>query len=195
MIKGSHNTFTYGKPQWYLRPFAFIARCQNKPLYEQYKSGVRCFDLRLRKNKDGDWIIPHNSFIYATSFDLIGVILDYLNRQAKDNKEDIWVRVLHEVRNNNQAKYSKKEDFEYICKTLEEKFPHLKFFGGQQTMDWRQDYSFNNNIQYIEKHASVCWKKPWRWFPWLYAFFNNKKILNDKTIQEDNNTVLFYDFV
>lgn len=195
MIKGSHNTFTYLSPQqWWLKPFSFIARCQNKPLYKQIEEGVTVFDLRLRKDKQGDWLLAHNVFIYEKGEMAIKLLLGWLNCKAKSLNTSIYVRILHEVRNKRQAVYSSSEDFEKMCKTLCKSFPNIKFFGGQRTMDWQQDYLFpaKNNIEYIEKHASVIWPKWFHWWPWLYAKLNNK--YNIEKYKEQNIT-MFYDFV
>ena len=48
MILASHNSLTYYKPQWYLRPLAWIGRCQSKTIQEQYELGVRYFDIRIK---------------------------------------------------------------------------------------------------------------------------------------------------
>ena len=195
MIKASHNTFSYYKPrQWYLRPFAFIAKCQSKSLAQQIEEGIRVFDLRLRMDKDGEWIIAHNAFIYVKGFDKIMHILDLLNAESKYSDKQIYVRVLHEVRNNRQALYSSSIDFNLLCDRLTKDFPNLRFFGGQRTMDWRQDYVFpsKNCIEYIERHASVRWPKWLHWWPWLYAKLYNKA---NERMYKNKDVVVFTDFV
>ena len=195
MIKASHNTFSYCSPkQWYLKPFAFIAKCQSKALYQQVHEGIKVFDLRLRIDKDGELVIAHNTFIYVKGFDKIMYILDWLNAESKYSDKQIYVRVLHEVRNNRQALYSSSIDFNLLCDRLTKDFPNLRFFGGQRTMDWRQDYVFpsKNCIEYIERHASVRWPKWLHWWPWLYAKLYNKA---NERMYESNDIVVFTDFV
>ena len=195
MIKASHNTFSYYKPkQWYLRPFAFIAKCQSKSLAQQINEGIKVFDLRLRMDKDGEWIIAHNAFIYVKGYGAIMNILTWLDVEAEYSKEKIYMRVLHEVRNNRQALYSSSIDFNLLCDRLTKDFPNLRFFGGQRTMDWRQDYVFpsKNCIEYIERHASVRWPKWLHWYPWLYAKLYNKA---NERMYESNDIVVFTDFV
>lgn len=195
MIKTSHNTFSYYKPkQWYLRPFAFIAKCQSKSLAQQINEGIRVFDLRLRMDKDGEWIIAHNAFIYVKGYDAIMNILEWLNVESEYSKEKIYVRVLYEVRNNRQALYSSSIEFNLLCDRLTKDFPNLRFFGGQRTMDWRQDYVFpsKNCIEYIERHASVRWPKWLHWCPWLYAKLYNKA---NERMYKNKDVVVFTDFV
>ena len=52
-MKGSHNTMTYQTPTNLLGfLLKWTARCQSKNLKEQYKSGVRYFDIRLYVSKN-----------------------------------------------------------------------------------------------------------------------------------------------
>lgn len=195
MIKASHNTFTYASPtQWYLKPFAFVGKCQNKNLDKQVKSGIRVFDLRIRMDKNGEWIIPHNAFIYIRGIDMITYILKWLDEQAHHLNEKIYVRVLHEVRNEKQAVYSDSIEFNKLCDGFNKTYTNLKFFGGQRTMDWQQDYVFpqENELQYIEIHASVKWPKWFHWCPWLYAKLYNNKIEKE---YKDKDVVIYQDFV
>ena len=42
MILQAHNSWSYLKPKvWWLRPFAFMARCQSKDIFEQYEPELR----------------------------------------------------------------------------------------------------------------------------------------------------------
>ena len=197
MIKGSHNTFTYLRPtKWYLRPFAFIAKCQNKTIEKQLEHGARCFDLRVRMNSEGELEVAHNAFVYIKGIQQLDEILRRMSKNTPPG-ERIYIRVLHEVRNVEQEKYSSKEDFETICillQYLQEELTNIRFFGGQRTMDWRQDFVFpqENEMQYVEKHASVDWPKWFHWWPWLYAKFYNKHIIEE---YKDKNIILFYDFL
>lgn len=50
-MPGSHNSATMGMPK--------LAKCQNSSLYEQYKYGVRFFDIRMKADKKGRLFIAH----------------------------------------------------------------------------------------------------------------------------------------
>ncbi len=195
MEKASHNTFSYLRPmQWWLRPFAFVARCQSKTLEEQFGAGVRIFDLRLRREKDGGWVISHNAFVYARGFETIECIMDRLDDMARESDLPVCVRVLHEVRNRRQEKYSSGIDFNIMCDWLNRAYRNIRFFGGQRVMDWRQDYVFSqqNEIDYTELHASMRWPKWLHWWPWLYARMYNER--NEREYA-DKDMVAFVDFV
>lgn len=195
MIKASHNTFSYAEPlQWWLRPFAFVARCQSETLTEQVAAGIRVFDLRIRQDKNGEWIIAHNAFIYTRGLDAIEYMLGWLDGKAREGGYLVRVRVLHEVRNRRQARQSSSVAFNGLCDVMCHKYHHILFFGGQRTMDWQQDYVFPTvgDIDYIERHASVRWPKLLHWWPWLYARLHNEEIEEEYQEKPD---VVFMDFL
>lgn len=65
MILGTHNSLTYLKPQWWVRPFNFISKCQSLNLLEQYKRGVRLMDFRFRWNeKKEQFEVAHGLAVY-----------------------------------------------------------------------------------------------------------------------------------
>ena len=69
MKLGSHNSLTYLKPKkWYMCFFRFVAQCQSKSYEEQFESGIRMFDVRLRpsKNINDEPIIAHGLMEYST---------------------------------------------------------------------------------------------------------------------------------
>ena len=194
MTKASHNTFSYAEPlQWWLRPFAFVARCQSKTLTEQVEAGIRVFDLRIRQDKNGEWVIAHNAFIYARGIKVV-YYLEQLDEVARESDLPVYVRVLHEVRNRRQEKYSSSIDFNNLCDWLNRTYRNIRFFGGQRVMDWRQDYVFQpqNEIDYTELHASMRWPKYLHWWPWLYARLYNGR--NEREFA-DKDMVAFMDFV
>ena len=48
---GSHNSITYATPRkWWMKLFAWAARCQEIPIEEQFKMGIRLFDFRYKIN-------------------------------------------------------------------------------------------------------------------------------------------------
>lgn len=82
IIIGSHNSLSYLKPKhWYQWLFYPWAKCQNKTLKEQYDSGVRYFDIRVRFNKNNDIVFCHNFTIFNLS---INDFYDELNSLPKD---------------------------------------------------------------------------------------------------------------
>ncbi len=56
---GSHNSFTYLKPiKKIYKFFSWFWKTQNKTIKEQYKIGVRYFDVRVRQDNN-HWVVCH----------------------------------------------------------------------------------------------------------------------------------------
>lgn len=205
MFLATHNTMSYLPPkQWYLRPFAFLARCQNISYQEQYESGARGFDLRLYWDEDGTLIFKHGFFKYSGSE--ISDVLDFANSHY------MAVRVLLEIRgkyiSNNPKTYSKhmfqSGMFYNFCEKIEAQYPNIKFYGGKTTGDWSLIYNFCNEIKQIDMYSSTTsfFKSDNYflriiddWWPWLYAILHNKS--NIKKCINNGNTdgYLMIDFI
>lgn len=187
MILGSHNSWSYLTPKkWWMKPFAFTAKCQDEDIYSQnFSYGVTCFDLRVRFNKKGELILAHGFMEYKYSKDFLMQDLAFLN-----SRRNVCVRILHEVRNKEQYSNSPTSKFIEFCKELEEKFPDIKFWCGRNLYNWEVDYEFSYNPSCEELYSSVCSPKLIDdWYPRLYAKRNNKKI---KSTDKD---ILLVDFV
>ena len=66
MVLGSHNSWSFlnGK-KWWMNLFHFVAQCQEHDIKTQYEEyGVRCFDLRVKYDKDGNTIFAHGKYVY-----------------------------------------------------------------------------------------------------------------------------------
>jgi len=187
MILGSHNSWSYLPPRhWWMRPFAFMARCQSVDIKTQYeKYGVRCFDLRIRYEK---WKlqVAHGSIVYDITEKQLKDDLEYL-----DSKGDCFVRILHEARTKKQYEPSK-PFFQSFCYTLNSDYPNIYWWCGRNLYNWQRDYNFNKEPSCEENYSSVS--KPRLiddWWPWLYARLNNKKILAKGTTSD----ILLIDYV
>lgn len=188
MIIGSHNSWSYLKPsKWWMRTFAFMARCQDLDIRAQYgKCHVRCFDLRVRF-KGNRLIVAHGRMEYAIDEDELFEDLQWLNRQG-----GCYVRVLHEVRDEKSHDASSILSFGNFCAYLERMFTNIIFWGGRNLYDWKVDYQFEAEPSCEERYSSVCAPR-WLddWWPRIYAKFHNKKILKEGTDKE----ILLMDFV
>lgn len=176
MILGSHNTLTYLDPKnkW-LKPFTFMARCQNIPITDQYEVGARLFDFRIIFNKWAEPSIAHGIMEFSIYQENLENIFKWLD--SKGENEDIWVRILNE-RDENYYIFIK------FCEKLKHNYPHIKFFGGRNKKDWHQLYDFGyGDPNMIDKYASQNFDvfdrgTGWYWddlWPWIYAKLHNKK--------------------
>lgn len=183
MILGSHNSWSFRTPtQWWLKPLRFTAQCQDLSLEEQYNFGVRCFDLRIRFDKKNNPIIAHGIIEYGKLSDND---LKYLN-----NKKDVCIRLIHEVRTKKQYTEKSKNLFINLCKDLLTKYSNIKFWCGRNLYNWEIDYKFDYNPTCKEIYSSVCSPKLVDdWYPRLFAKVNNKNII---PCEED---ILLVDFI
>ena len=192
MILGSHNSWSYLKPQkWWMRLLSFTAKCQCKTIEEQYeKYGVRCFDLRLRYI-NGEAYVVHNDFVYGKFWGEISQTLQWLN-----DKRDVAIRVIHDVRTKSKYKPLSVKLFKDDCKRLEEEYPNILFWNGKNLYNLEYDYNFEYFPKCIEKYSSVC---PPRilddWLPFLYATIKNKWIYRRYKLDNTYTSILLIDFV
>ena len=147
---GSHNTMTYLRPsQWWLRPFAWIGRCQSQTIGEQFIVwGVRWFDLRLAFDKQGQPYFAHGIFSYKDKDPF--AILDYLNTLSSPD-DRVYVRLLNE----RDSEFNKK-CFRWFCEKVENQYSGIVFCGGQNKKDWKQIYPFKGmpDKPLIDKYSS-----------------------------------------
>lgn len=188
-ILGSHNSWSYLPPKkWWMKLIAFTAKCQSKTIQEQYsKYNVRCFDLRIRFDKNDKLVIAHGIVEYDYSEKDLFKDLTYIN-----NRNDCFVRVLHEVRTKKAYTEKGVKLFDEFCTKLEKDYPNIQFYNGKNLYNYKVDHYFDSNIIEDGKYASVCSPKLIDdWIPWIYARLNNKKNLKKGTSAD----ILHIDFV
>lgn len=188
MILASHNSWSYLKPKnWWMIPLRFTARCQDVDIKTQYeKYGVRCFDLRIQFKND-EPIVVHNIMQYDIDSDGLFKDLEWLN-----NKRDVYIRLLLDIRNKKKYTSSQKEQFIDFCFDVEKQFPQIRFWNGRGMYDNEVLYNFKHQPSCEEKYSSVCSPKLVDdWYPRFFAWRNNKKMLENGT----NSEFLMIDFV
>lgn len=190
MVIGSHNSWSYLPPRrWWMRPVAFMARCQRVDIRTQYeKYGVRCFDLRVRFDRYGLGVVAHGAVEYCHTASRIYEDLAWL-----DARGGCFVRVLHEVRSARQYRRHAEGLFRAFCARIESSYPHLRFWCGRNLFSWGLDYEFvSPDPTCEERYASVCPpRKIDDWWPWLFARRKNRDILEAGTRKD----ILLIDFV
>jgi len=186
MKLASHNTFSYlPVRQWYLRPFAFMARCQRKNVAKQEGLGVRLFDIRLRFDKLKNPIICHGLIEYKHHVDFVWEWIHILN--VKGN----YMRIVLETK---KPDAFQEECFREFCQAIEKIYTNIKFFGGNNRTDWdcyNPIYKFKNKLEDIDhKYSSTTSLFPdkFKWLiriddlcPKLYALLHNKKNVKEGT--------------
>lgn len=177
-MTGTHNSMSYLKPQWYLRPFAWIARCQSKTIEQQIKDGVRLFDMRIRFDDNHEPYFAHGLMAYK-NIDVIDVL-----HKIPSNS---YVRIILET---NKYDYTQELLFKLLCQKIYYNSISIVFFEGRSKYNWEQLYDFKHNFsltQYVGSmqswYGKVC--------PYLYAKRNNKKNLKGL----NNDMFALFDFL
>lgn len=199
---GSHNSLSYLPPKhWWMRPFAFMARCQRVDYIIQYLVyDVRVFDLRVWFDKTGNIQIRHGRMLYDIDEVGIYLFLSHLNAWG-----DCSLRViLEEDKRAYHLPYSGMAEmwFRKFCDRIVTAYPRIRFFGGNRKLDWRPLYDFGNDVELDDKYSSTTslFKSNKKWlaklddlWPWLYARLHNKE--NFERLKDAEDATLFVDFV
>lgn len=166
-IIGTHDSVTAHPPKkWWMKLGKAIAVTQDKTIYQQYADGIRCFDLRIRLNKDNKWIFAHG--LYEVNIDVYDVLY-WLKQQAEQNRENVYIRIVLE-----DKKHCDKEArrFTEFCRNADDLSNYITFISGNRKSDWAQLYRFSYPNQRQWMPVSSCaedarWYE--RFFPRLYA--------------------------
>lgn len=173
MILASHNSWSFHPPKnWWMRPFSFVAKCQSKNIKEQYETGVRLFDLRVRFDKKGEPILAHGLMEYKSMW-LMGD-LGFLNGQ----KYSI-VRVILETSKEDERQEKLFKDW---CLNIRREFKNVRFIGGNRKFDWTNIYKFGTFEPAIVGEFSSVPNNKWYskindLWPWLWAKLHNDEVV------------------
>lgn len=175
MIYATHNSLSYLKPQWYLRPLAWVGRCQSLTIEQQLGMGVSYFDIRVRFRK-GKIISGHG---------LLNYNVNMLSIMEMINENHAVVRLTLEDKKASQQEI---DEFVLFCITCEKAYENISFVGGYQKGTWKRLYEFEKDYSVGERYWTFSKK---RWFPCpkLYACLNNKEY---KRIGYDGYLMLDY---
>ncbi|MBQ7429418.1 MAG: hypothetical protein IJV29_07090 [Butyrivibrio sp.] len=188
MIIASHNSWSYLPVRhWWMRPFSFMAKCQRKTISQQYELGVRCFDLRIRLDKNDNPIVAHGLAVYKIKPHELLRQLAWL-----DNKGDVLIRLVHEVRTSKQYTQHSRILFREFCNNVITAFSNIHFWGFMNLYNYNYDYQNTYHPSCCENYSSVMPPKLLDdWYPLLYAKHNNREILEKGTTKD----ILMIDFV
>ena len=198
----SHNSMTYlPARQWWLKPFAWIARCQSKSIKEQLKAGVRYFDLRIRFDKNGLPVFAHGLAEYDASLLTVCREIHFFSITST-NVEKSYIRITLENKSRKDEEYQRK-CFKKACQDLERLFqaddltPIIAFCGGQTKADWSTVYEFGTEQPLCKEcYSSMpAQRNPlWKVWPWLFAKFHNRKAV-ERHKAEGSEEILMLDYV
>lgn len=182
MELGTHNSMTYLKPKkWYLYPFQFIARCQNKTIEEQYEKGIRLFDFRITYDKNNIPEFRHGLMAYKGN---VYKILECLNSK----KDSIKIRIILEE---SKANISNETLFIKDIHRFKTLYPYLTFYEGRRKFDWKKITDLPD-LEVTQIVSSMQGNKIDDLWPWLYAHFMNEKNLK---LYKDTDKNILIDFI
>ena len=182
--------------KWWLKPFAWIARCQSKDIHEQWKAGVRYFDFRLRFDGNGLPVPAHGLAEYYASPTTSGATLHHL---AEISQETVYIRLTLESTSKRNAAYQERM-FAAFCRSVQSLFSESDFVilcGGQTKRDWHTVYDFGNTQPVCkELYSSMpAQRNPlWKIWPWLYARHIKRKLRKEQ-VSTRKYAFLMIDFV
>lgn len=186
---GSHNSMSYlsVEKKW-MKFVNFITRCQSKNYIEQYISGVRIFDVRIKWDEEAPegfkWRFAHGKVSYVSD---VHELMRFLN-----SKNDCWVRLILEY--NKEPRNSKDivEKFTDDCFHFKFGYPNIKFFEFRCKWNWARvvfdEYQPTLDQQVGSMQSYTFIGKFW---PWLWAKLNNRRILKRSTTKD----ILLMDFI
>lgn len=187
---GSHDSFTYKKPNnpiWSL--FSFMWRTQNKSLEQQYASGVRYFDIRIRRTKQS-WQPCHGLVdlgvgTFPTLYSLVNTLEfklpnSYFRIILERGDDSEFKKEVPDIITNHKVVFiGIKKDW----KVLKDK--ECAFLIDYSWVPFKSNYSIINNIKNWWNTTRFSTIKSW-------AKKNNPEITE---LIKDNNIVYFMDFV
>lgn len=183
MKLASHNSLTYFKPQWWVRIFNFIPKCQEFNLIKQYNIGVRYFDFRFKYIK-GEFKAVHGLAIYKMKEAELFELLDKLNSLVTQDQNIVNIRLVFEYK-----RISYDEEYINYIQKLKSKFKNIYFSYGYKTN--KKNWIPIENCKIVEDPPQIdChWqlKKDGLGWPSFWARRHNSKIrklYKDKEIKE-----------
>lgn len=204
---GSHNSLSFLPCKWYMSLINIFAKCQSKSIIEQFNSGVRFFDFRLKVYPDGSYCYAHGlveynagkHIIHSFSY-LMGLLKTLASKEDPiyfrvlleyNECPDDYIHIFHQLQNIIQRIYTENADKEKVI-----------FCGAYNKWEW--DYktpiipAYNDTYPKItNKYSSVLGWKRYLWcIPWIYAKLYNDKFKSQYADILDSRTdVLMLDFV
>lgn len=173
-----------------MRLINFTAKCQNLSIADQFREGVRAFDLRVRF-EEKSLVIVHNLFEYEGYLFHILNCFGRLNKCVEKTGESVMVRIIHDCRTKRQYDSSSSECFRDFCEQIEKSYPNISFFGGNCFYTGKTEYAFRNSFSQESAYASGQPPLIDDLWPWLYAKNHNEE--SRRTGTEKN--ILWLDFI
>lgn len=176
-LLGTHNSLSYLPCQWYLRPLAWVGRCQSLDLAGQYKEGARWFDIRV-KYIGNEALSGHGLLTYDIDID---AALNTIN----SFKDECIIRIFLENSRFNPTKHF--ERFATDIRRWQKKYPRLRFVEGGCRFSYKQ--FIEDDV--LAEHR--YWKKGDTIIPYPRWFAKRNNPVNH--LQDNTHKYTIYDFI
>lgn len=193
---GSHNSLSYLPcRKWWMYLINWAAKCQSKTLSEQYHSGVRYFDIRLKwDDKKEDWVIAHGLIEYKGD---IRRILETLNSLADYYNERIYVRFLLEYNKRPDDEATKIIKLNVFVECMRGRYSNIMYHLVETKWNEKIIEQYIEDMVLVHAYSSVLGNKRFFWIPYWYAKIHNKESRKTckNTLEDKVNRVLMLDFI
>lgn len=166
VVTGTHNSMSYlPVKQWWLKPFNFVAKCQDRDIYSQCNN-YNCIDIRVCL-VNNVWHFAHGAITYKGN--AVQILQDFLRHISC--YRDFYVRIiLEKIVENKDVEF---DAFNLLCSSLANNYPYITFFGGNYKKTWEQIYDFYTITETNVKQFISSMRDDVRWYekicPRLYA--------------------------
>lgn len=180
---GTHDSVTGEKGYGFFKIFKWFGQTQKYTIKEQLSSGVKYFDLRIRRTERG-WICAHGLWETEKTF------LDIIKEISRGTTEDIYIAITYE---GTLPKDMTETAFLKFCRKSLKRYTNLILYSVSEKYKKVNRKRVWNSIWgkgglKIIAHYTHFSIKPFPPIPSLW------KMGYPEEIPEDNNTVIIVDF-
>lgn len=191
---GSHNSATYLNPRkWWMKPFSWMAKCQNNTILNQIQLGATVFDFRIRlkgyidpDNLINNVRIVHGLVEYGNNYTFKS-ILDTLN-SCNQNKS-LYAIIVYDKQYGG-AKYY--DFYEKLIKELVRIYSNIDFQFIDDKSTWNIIKDFENKTWTEEK---VLYWKFSKKTPILWPQLEDNGVMPFLKDIKDPNVLIWKDFI
>jgi len=191
---GSHNSATYLNPRkWWMKPFSWMAKCQNNTILNQIQLGATVFDFRIRLKGyiDPDNLIKNVRIVHGLveygnnyTFECILNTIEVYTRQKQ-----LYVIIVYDKQYGGKKYYN---FYEKLIKELVQKYPSIDFQFVDDKSTWNIIKDFDKKTWSEEK---VLYWKFSKKTPIPFPKLSDDGIMPFLKEINDSNILIWKDFI
>lgn len=191
---GSHNSATYLNPRkWWMKPFSWMAKCQNNTILNQIQLGATVFDFRIRLKGyiDPDNLIKNVRIVHGLveygnnyTFECILNTIEFYTRQKQ-----LYVIIVYDKQYGGKKYYN---FYEKLIKELVQKYPSIDFQFVDDKSTWNIIKDFDKKTWSEEK---VLYWKFSKKTPIPWPQLEDNEVMPFLKDIKDPNVLIWKDFI